>query len=185
MKQLVNIIHSTDRYDRYKLLVHEANEQGYDFRLWEGIKSQDKPAVNISKAHRRIVKFAKDTNLEEIIILEDDIKWCCKGAFDYFINNKPKLFDLYLATISWGRVLPDNMVLDFSGLMGYIIHNKYYNTFLSSDTKLDIDRAQARRGQFYVCNPFAAIQYETFSDNTKRIHLNDKLFKNRNLYNGQ
>lgn len=78
---------------------------------------------------------------------------------------------MYLGGIYYGRIKDDNSVSDFAGTMLYKIHQKFYDTFLSINEEIDIDRALAGKGRFIVCNPFVAIQHEGFSDNKKSMSI--------------
>lgn len=181
---IVNIIHCPDRKDRHELLLKEIEQQKFEYRIWECIKKFPKPKQNIREAHLQVVRWAKENSQEEVIIMEDDCHWVVPGAFDYYISKKPISYDLYLSSVMWGRLNADNTINDYAGNQGYMIHQRYYNTYLESDPNRDIDRAQKGRGIFKVCNPFATMQAETLSDNTKKIHRQAKLYLNKVIYNG-
>lgn len=123
-------------------------------------------------------------NLPEVIIAEDDVQFLGPGAFNFFLENKPSEFDLYLGGISYGRLLPDDTVSDFAGIHLYIIHRNFYTIFLAQDGTIDIDRSLKDKGKYVVCNPVVAIQRAGFSDNRKEYVDYSSFFKNRNLYNG-
>lgn len=181
---VTHVIHDLLRKDRYELLQKEIAEQNLEVRMWDAIKST-KPKMGISLAHKQIVRWAKENNESEIIIMEDDCHWVAKGAFDYFISKKPKDYDIYLSSIMWGRIDGDNTVPDYAGNQCYIIHQRFYDTFLEADRNKDIDRAIARKGRFIVCQPFATQQHETVSDNRRKIiHRNAKIYFNRTFFNG-
>lgn len=110
------------------------------------------------------------------------MNFTAKGAFDYFIENKPDDFDIYLAGIYHGQIEENNTVADFSGLMLYIIKDKFFNLFLEADESKDIDRALSNKGKFIVCNPFAAIQHNGYSDHFKKYCNYDFYLKERKLF---
>lgn len=181
---IVHCIHDADRKDRFKLLQKEIEEQKFEVRIWPAIKAE-KPKIGISLAHKQIVRWAKEENLEEVIVMEDDCHWVVPGAFEYFLNKKPSAYDLYLSSIMWGKIRPDNSVDDYAGNQCYFIHRRFYDTFLESHPLKDIDRAVARKGRFIVCQPFASIQHETVSGNrVKKIHRNIKFYRKRTFFNG-
>lgn len=92
-----NIIHNKDRHDRRDTLLAELKYQGIEeFRVWDAIYDRRGAHIGINKAHKQIVEYAKQEGLPEVLIFEDDIRFCGKGAFDYYIANKPKDFDIYL-----------------------------------------------------------------------------------------
>ncbi|MBK7810073.1 MAG: hypothetical protein IPI50_02360 [Saprospiraceae bacterium] len=183
---MLNIIHLSNRKDRFKLINNQLIAQGIqDYRFWEGIINPKNPATGIAKAHKQVVLWAKEQKLCSVMIAEDDVKFTGKGAYDYFLKNEPTNYDLYLGGIYYGRIKDDNSVSDFAGTMLYKIHQKFYDTFLSINEEIDIDRALAGKGRFIVCNPFVAIQHEGFSDNKKK-HVNyDICLKGRKLFEGQ
>jgi len=120
--------------------------------------------------------------LPSVLIAEDDIKFTARKAFEFFIKNEPKEFDLYLGGITCGSINPDNSVTDFAGTHLYKINQNFYSTFLSLPEKEDIDRSLANKGKFIVCNPFVAIQQNGFSDNQKRYQNYDLYLQNRQLF---
>lgn len=179
----INIIHLPNRTDREESFKKELKEQDIsDYQVWEGIIDPKIPARGISKAHKQIVRYASNSSLQEILIAEDDLKFTSKGAFEFFLKNKPKDFDIYLAGIYFGELNEDNSVRDFSGLTCYIINQKFFDTFLSMPEHDNIDRCLRNKGEFIVCNPFTIIQYNGFSDNLKKYCNNDIFLKDRKLF---
>lgn len=158
-----------NRGDRMFLLQKELKAQNItEFRLWDGVVHKV-PRTGISRAHKQIVQYAKDNNLERITIAEDDVKFCFEGAYDYYIKNIPTDYDLYLASVYHGKI-KDNLVADFAGLSLYTIHSRFYDTFLASDETIDVDIDMKDKGKFVVCCPFAAIQQSNvFSDNVREV----------------
>ena len=182
-KMIVNIIHLSNRADREASFNKELEEQNiFNCRIWEGIIDTTMPCRGISKAHKQIVKYAKDNSLPEILIAEDDLKFTSKGSFEFFLKNKPKDFDIYLAGIYFGELNRDNIVRDFSGLTCYIINHKFFDTFLSVPENDNIDRCLKNKGKFIVCNPFAVIQYNGFSDNVKQYCNYDSYLIGRKFF---
>lgn len=179
----INIIHLKKRIDRLELLQNELKLQNItDLKIWEGIANQETTIKNISLAHKQIVQYAKAIKLPSILIAEDDIKFTDIGAFDFYLKNIPNDFDLYLGGIIWGHTENDNSVKDFSGTMLYMIHERFYDTFLSVDEHYHIDRGLKNKGRFIVCNPMIAVQHNGFSDNSKRKMIYDVYLKGRDLY---
>lgn len=180
---LAHVIHNLDRQDRTAILTKELSIQKIEMRIWSPIFDIT-PATGIAKAHKQIVQWAKDNNQEEVLIMEDDVRFCGEGAFEYFLDNKPKDFDLYLAGIYYGVIKDDNTVDKFSALHCYIIHSRFYDSFLSCPDKKHIDYHLSGLNSVYkVCNPFAAIQYNGYSDNVKKSMNYDNLLKNYTFYN--
>ena len=179
----LNIIHLKEQKDRAQLLDKQLIEQNItNYKIWEGIEDKENPKRAIARAHKQIIEWARNQNLPSLLIAEDDIKFTAKGAFEYFIKNEPKEFDLYLGGITYGNINPDNSVSDFAGTHLYKINQNFYDTFLSVSEEKDIDRSLANKGKFIVCNPFVAIQQNSFSDNQKRYQNYDLYIQNRQLF---
>ncbi|MBL0096190.1 MAG: hypothetical protein IPP46_06550 [Bacteroidetes bacterium] len=179
----VHIIHLKHRKDRLQLLDLEIVKQNIlNYTIWEGILDIENPKRGIAKAHKKIVEWARNQNLQSILIAEDDVKFTAPRAFEYFLQNEPKEYDLYLGGIAYGNINSDNSTDDFSGAHFYKINQKFYDIFLSVPEEKDIDRSLANKGKFIVCDPFIAVQQNGFSDNQKREQNYDLYLQNRRLF---
>jgi hypothetical protein len=179
----LHIIHLPQRNDRLKLLKVELQGQNIiDYRIWEGIVDKNIPAKGISQAHKQIVRYAKENQLPEVLIAEDDLKFTAKGAFNFFLKTKPNDFDLYLASIYFGKIKSDNTVDDFSGLTFYVVKEKFYDILLSRPEHDNLDRMMKNTGKFIVCNPFTVIQQNGFSDNVSSLCNYDSFLLGRELF---
>jgi hypothetical protein len=190
----LNIIHLQHRIDRAELLSAELAKQNItDYKIWDGVV-HDIPFVAIGTAHKRIVRDAKTQGLKRVLIAEDDLRATCSASFKYFLEHEPENYDLYLSSIYMGKLNEDNTVDDFSGLTLYMVHERYYDTFLATPQLNHIDRGQAEqdpdnpalrrpRGKFVVCNPFTFTQWTTYSDNHKSLMQHDIWMQGRKLYN--
>ncbi len=182
----LHIIHLPHRTDRWKTLTQELKDQSIiDYRVWHGVEDPEQPYRGIAKAHKQIIQYAKDNNLESILIAEDDVRFTASKALLYFLSKEPSTYDLYLGGISSGRLNPDQTVTNFSGLMLYKMRQQFYDTFLSLTEDSHIDRTLKNKGIYIVCNPFIAIQHNGYSDNKKIIVNYDRYFSNRELYQTQ
>jgi hypothetical protein len=177
----MNIIHNQYRPDRWATLLHELERQGItDYRIWPAIL--DNPICKgVSRAHKQIVQYAKDWKIPEIIIAEDDIKFPAKDGYKYFLSKKPEDFDLYLGGIYRGEII-EGKTTDFSSLHLYIIREKFYDTFLSTDETKHLDTELKGKGDYRVCYPFAAIQYSGFSDVERSKTNFEGLLKDKLIY---
>jgi hypothetical protein len=179
----LNIIHLPHRTDRLRILNNEIKEQQIvDYKIWEGILDNELPSRGISNAHKQIIYFAKKEKHPEVLIAEDDIHFTAFGAFKYFLNNKPKNYDIYLGGITWGKIKQDNSVDDFSGNTMYIVNERFYDTILSVPDNKDFDRAVANKGKFLVCNPMVVVQHNGFSDNQKKYIDFEPYTRRMNLF---
>jgi len=181
----LNIIHLQHRIDRLLILKEEFTNQNItDFKIWEGIVDCDSPCAGISKAHKQIVKYARDVNLPEVLIGEDDLHFVSDGAYNFFLKNKPVDFDVYLGGIYSGEIKTDNTVNDFAALTLYIVNKRYYDIFLNLPENIHLDRAMRYTGRFVVCHPFVVKQHNGFSDNLKIESDDDRYLLGREFYNG-
>jgi hypothetical protein len=180
----LNIIHLPERTDRLIILERELIIQGIkDYQIWKAQKEPN-PITAISKAHKSIVRHAIALNLPSVLIAEDDVHFTAPGAFDHFLRNRPEDFDLYLGGIIYGKINAEHRVFDFSGTMFYMIHQRFYKTFLSTPENQHLDRAQANRGEFVVCYPMVAVQHNGFSDNSKRFFDYEPYLRDKELFSG-
>jgi len=186
IESVLNIIHLSHRTDRWDLVFQQIDNQKISkYFIWQGIRNQNAPWTGISQAHKQIIQFARDRNMPYVLVAEDDVKFTASGAFDYFLANIPEDFDLYLGGIMHGKVKPDHTVDDFSGAMLYVIHQRFFDTFLSISEDQHIDRGLAGKGRFVVCQPMVVTQHDGFSDNVKRMVIYKPYVENYEFYNGK
>jgi hypothetical protein len=178
---IINLKHRTDRLE--EVLIELESQGAKNYVLWEGVYDTEKPSIGIAKAHQQIILWASEQNIPEVLIAEDDLQFTGKGALDYYLKSEPQDYDLYLGGISYGKLNNDDIVEEFTGTHLYKIRQRFYSTLLSLSGEVDIDRALARKGKYYVCNPMVAIQRNAFSDNKKEYRNNSIYFKNRKLWN--
>jgi hypothetical protein len=151
------------------LLQHELQRQQVtEFRIWDGIRDPECTKRGICKAHKQIVAWARSCRLPEVLIAEDDVWFSAGGALDYFLQQQPADFDLFLGGIIWGHIKSDNTVEDFSGSMLYLAKERFYNTILDLPEDKDYDRSMAGLGKFVVCHPMVACQQAGYSDHHGR-----------------
>lgn len=182
---VLNIIHLPHRFDRLALLQRELESENItEVRIWGGIICIENPCTGISRAHKQVVQYAMESNLPEILIGEDDLHFSSRGAFNYFMHQKPIEYDLYLGGLSGGKVSRDKLVDDFSGLLLYMVHARFYKTFLSIDETKNLDRALKFHGRYVVCDPQPVVEHEGYSDNLKAFEDFHACFKDRNLFKG-
>lgn len=177
------------RTDRWNNLMRQFSEQGItDYKIWEGIKHPDISIIGISESHKQIVRHAQTNGLQEVLIMEDDVCFCDKGAFDYFLSTKPTDFDIYLSSVYHGHTDIDNVIDDFCGLHCYIVHERFYDTFLNTKVQfagnafVHFDRALANKGKYVVCDPFVCYQMDGFSDNKNQMATYGHLMKHRKFF---
>lgn len=167
------------RKQRLPKLLETLNSQGItDYELWDGIYLPSVKA-GINAAHKQIVEYAKLAEWPEVCIAEDDIEFTSPKSWEYFIQQKPKYFDLWLGMVYLGQPDSDGLVDIFTGMTLYVVRKEFYDTFLSVDPNEHIDRALGGLGVYKVCHPFVCKQYNGFSANTGKHENYDQLLKNR------
>jgi len=179
----LHIIHLPERIDRLELLQKELEQESItDYKIWNGIVDPSKTARGISRSHKQIVRFALENGLTEVLIGEDDLHFTAPGAFAYFMSQKPTDYDIYLGGPSHGKLDAANKVNDFAGLLLYVIHHRFYETFLSIPENQHIDRGLRYKGEFIVCNPWPVIEHSGYSDNLKEYCDSSIFYGHRKLF---
>lgn len=181
---MLNIIHDIRRLDRFVMLQQELAEQEItEYKIWDAII--ETPAKKgCSRSHKRIIQWAKDNNETEVIIGEDDMHFgrhekIIKGAYKFFLDNKPKEFSIYLAGVYDGKIESDNSIKTFTSTTLYICHNSFYDKFLSANENNNIDWwiSKFGGGKYFVCNPMVVRQHDTVSAHNSFINHDSHLRK--------
>lgn len=192
MIDYINVISLPKRTDRLRKFEIQATEQGFDYKVWDGIIDLACVFRGISAAHRRIIMYAKTKGLKRCFVAEDDCRFTALGAWDYFISQMPESADIYFASFYEGKVDGDNRLIKgnshnelLSGMTLYVVYERFYDVFLNINPLSHIDKSigiLADKYEFYVCNPFVAIQENGFSDNKKKECNYDKYMIGRKLF---
>lgn len=181
----IHIIHlrGTDySQERFNSFTKEMNEQGIEnYKVWDGIHDANKVRA-ISRAHKQIVHYAKENNLPEICIAEDDVIFTGKGAFDYYIQNKPTEFDLWLGGCSNVLKKEDDYITNFRGLTLYTVHESFYDKFLSVPETINIDAGLKGLGKYYLSPKVVCSQKSGYSYHKKRHTDYSHLLKQYDVY---
>lgn len=171
---IANIIHNSKDKERKDRLTLEFHRQKWvpEVRFWPAV-FLEKPYMGIMEAHKQVVRWAKENNEPCVWIMEDDIRIPNIYGLEYFLENQPDDFDIYLGGIYSGSILQNNLVHTFAGLHCYLVNERFYDKFLNLPPTAHLDRALRGKGRFVVCNPFAAIQHNGFSYNTGKTENYD------------
>lgn len=184
----IHIIHlrGTDySQERFSSSTKEMNEQGItDYKVWDGIHDPNKVRA-ISQAHKQIVSYAKENRFPEICIMEDDCVFLGHGAFDYYLQNKPTDFSIYIGGLSNVLKKEEDYVTDFRGLTLYTINEKFYDKFLSVPETVNIDAALKGLGKYYLCPKIVCSQKSGYSYHKKRHTDYAHLLKQYDIYEGK
>lgn len=174
---------------RRQSFLEEMATQRAKFIVHEGFVKQP-PYKGIILSHKTIVKYAKEMKMPEVCIMEDDCKFTHPNSFKYFLKNKPKDFDLYFGLIYSGEISDENRVVNgFSGgLTFYIVHERFYDTFINCDESNHIDNKLgelAWKYKYYVVPEFCVIQPSgNYSYNHRRNMNYDEYLRDKVLFAG-
>lgn len=177
----LNIIHDSRRIERYEPLIAELDRQGItDYEIWPCIML---PSVveSINASHKMIVRKAKEDGLKEVCVVEDDVFFPAEDGWAYFLKNKPEDYELYLAC-SYGGYSEKQPI----GFHLYMVHEQFYDKFLSVPDNAHIDTAMWWLGKdkFVFCYPFPALQRAGFSANNMSHADYNKVLKDEDVYGG-
>lgn len=175
--------------DKLPLVMGEFERQAlFLHKVWEPIAAKT-VVESINLSFKQIIRYAKEKGLPEVCIMEDDIMFTSLGAWDYFLKSKPENFDIYIG----GNYLIDDpdsysppfiKVNEYVGNQLIVVHEKYYDRFLSVPTLAHVDTIQKGLGDFYVCYPMVALQRPGFSANAgDKVNYNKEI-KPEWIYNG-
>lgn len=170
MDIIPNILFDDRRVELYDVIVEEMKRQGIKEYKWHSPIFEGSVVHSINISQKKIVREAKERGDKICVIFEQDIFFPADDGWEYFINNIPNDFDIFIG----GSYLVDNRieytspvtkVNEWVGNHCIAIHEKYYDAFLSTDQEQHIDTAQGGRGDFYLCYPMAALQRPGKSSN--------------------
>ena len=181
-KYVINLPHRVERLARFKEEIKYLFDD--EIHVSSGVV---KPIIyhGIADAHLAVIRKAKEANLKEVLIMEDDIyipgKERGKEHMLKCFDNLPSDWDVLLGGVYWSKALAPynkywNKTLEFAALHFYVVNQKAYDKILSYDYTQHIDRWIGQSGlNCYVPSKFFAIQYDGFSDNVqKETKYNEK-----------
>lgn len=176
----LNIIFDARMIDRYEPLIDELKRQNItDYEIWPCIMLKD-VVSSINASHKMIVRDAKEKGLAMVAIAEDDIYFPAQDGWKYFLKSIPEIFDIYLACTYITPIDQKQVV----GFHLYIVHERFYDKFLSVKDDIHIDTAMNGLGDMQFCYPFAALQRKGFSSNNKTICDYSLVLKDEDIYKG-
>jgi len=171
------------REQRALSIIRQSKEQKFSMRMWEGEIFRGRfidGRIGISRSFKKIVKWAKERQLERVVIGEDDILFSYPGAWEYYLTNIPDSYDIYLGSIYAGDLSGNRVVNGYSGHSLITIHNRAYDFILSADENFHLDRWCGKfcsEKEFIVCDPYVVYQIkEGYSDNHNRLVSHEGYF---------
>ena len=160
------------REERVLSIVRQSKQQQFSVKFWEG-EVAELGYIGISKAFKKIVKWAKENKQPNVIIGEDDLVFSAPGAWQYYIENLPEDYDIYFGGIYYGDIEKGRIVKGYSGHTLIMVHERFYDFFLAADPNHHLDTwlgQYCSEKKYIVCEPFVVTQIsEGYSDNHKRM----------------
>jgi hypothetical protein len=176
-EMIINIISLPKRQDRREAVKKQMAHEKCAYQFWDGVEGKVAKTA-ISQAHKKVVREAQRINLEYCCVAEDDLEFTGTGAWQYFLSNMPKSFDLYVGSYYSGSHDENFVVSGFRGLTLYIINSSFYQNFLSLPETMHIDGALAVSGAKIVVSPlFVCRQAPGYSDQRRRHAENNIIGK--------
>lgn len=177
-----NIIYDYRRSERHEPLMRELYNQGIEeYKIWNPVEAKT-VVESINLTHKMIVRWAKEMEMEMVLIFEDDIMFPASNGYEYFLRNLPETFDIYSGGTYTNDLGNKNILCGFHC---YITNSCFYDRYLSVSDKEHIDTAiDNMGGNFKVCRPMAALQRPGFSANNKVIVNYNSILKTEDIYYG-
>lgn len=184
-----NIIHNITETERFQLLIQQIEKQKINPVIWTGMLGFE-TKTNISKAHKQVVKWAKEKGKSKVLIMEDDVLFYADDGYDYFLENEPPDYDIYLGGLYYSKEKiseQNKKVKQFNGLHCYMLHSRFYDEFLNIDETQSLDIALGNLAAIGQCKikcvyPFAALQQEIFSTNLNYKINNERILREYKVY---
>lgn len=181
---LTGIIHDSGRKERVANLMSQLKTQNIrSYFIFPAIHDRKSVKRGINLAHKSIIEVARDGKMDMVAVMEDDVAFTHPDAWKFFLSQIPKSFDVYLG----GCYIPEfrgDVLHSWCGMHCYIVHQRFYDRFLSLPEDEHIDRALAGLGEYHLCKPMVAIQNNGYSSNTKREEDYSPLLSGVELFKG-
>jgi GR25 family glycosyltransferase involved in LPS biosynthesis len=138
MIENVYYINLENRSDRKTSVENELNSLGWKYQRFNAIKTKD-GRVGCSMSHLKLIKMAKEKNLDYIVIVEDDIQFMRKTWYNERIKNIMDTdFDVFLLA---GNLRPPIYKTNYENIVkvsksftttGYIVKKHYYDKLIDN-----------------------------------------------------
>jgi len=191
---VINLIHRTDRYQHIQNSF--SKYKNINIHFIEAVKHEN-GAIGCFRSHKKCIQLAKDNDMKNIIVIEDD---CLPmEQFDTKLTTIKKYldthddWDIFLGAVNKTRskhvlnklYIDDIKLLQvsFGSTAHFIIYNHTsYSFFLESDENNYVDQCWAGKLKAYTCVPFLAKQINDFSDiENKKVNYQHTIDKTENL----
>ena len=187
------------RVDRLQHVSKELDKVGINANRFNAIKTAD-GAVGCTISHIKLIEMAREKNLSEIFICEDDITFLNVALFkDKLKKFNENIKDWDVLIIGGNVVKPYKLIDDYclrtvncQTTTGYIVKNHYYTKLIDNfkeglrkllndlnnrrEYAIDIYwKTLQKEDKWYLLYPLTVTQYENYSDiemkNTNYNHL--------------
>ena len=173
-------IHLPEQHERISRLTRHLRETTHssisiNINIVDGIR-EIPPSSGCARSHQKIVRWASNKQLKEVIVIEDDVKMNVNFNKIYNISCRdlPVDWDILVGGVSWAnsrdtkRISPNLVKLgDFSATHFMVYRNSAYKHILNWNSG-DIDRYIGRLAKsgtlnVYCSTPFIATQFDGYS----------------------
>ena len=186
MNDVIHCINLSKRTDRMASIVKQSKDMKLPVQFWEGIVNPVMPFMGICQSFKRIVYYAKQNNLDRVIIMEDDCIFTKPNSYEYFLSQIPNEYDLMMGMVYEGNLNSENRIVSgFSGMTLFSVNKRFYDYFLQIRETNNIDRELGKfcdTKEYYVCDKFVAYQQNGYSDNKGRYAGYEHLLKGREMF---
>lgn len=169
----VYCLYDDRRPEKFGPLLDELKRQGIDsYRIINPIEDPQSVIRSINLSHKSIIRRAKEFNLDRIAVWEEDCFVPHPEGWKRFLEGIPDDFDIYLGG-TYGLSRPViNPITQINGFHCFIMHSRFYDTFLSIPDNVHCDTALDGLGKFYVHYPFIALQRPGWSATSREEYSN-------------
>jgi hypothetical protein len=185
LRMTVNIIFDSRRPEKYVPLMETLKRQGImDYQIWPAL-IYGTVIESINASHKMIVRDAKEKGLEMVAIWEEDCMIPAADGWKHFLDGLPPWkWDLYLGG-TYGLDRPvTNPIRAINGFHCYLVHERFYDTFLALPDDKHIDTCMDGLGLYYVEYPFIALQRPGWSSNSKAFSDKNMELTDADVYGG-
>lgn len=198
----INLEHRKDRWDKVseefkkfgienvnKFNAVDGNKLDYSLMTYNPLLL--KGEIGVLFSHIKLIKMAKEQNLENILILEDDVCFTNElNRLDFYMEQVPENWDLlylganHMMSDRLIQIKPNIVKLNHSfGLQCVAVKNTIYDRILELSLKLgkqvDVYYTDIQKeSNVYCLHPNIALQEQGFSDIQNKNVNYDNFFKN-------
>lgn len=186
----LHCLHLSRREDREISFLNGAKQQGFYFKFIEGLEIPTNRKKGITISHKKIIQNAKDCEMKMVAVCEDDLIWFQSPdeqlAWDYFLDQIPDTFDLFFGMLYVGNWTKENKINSvFSAMTLYVVHQDFYDFFLSIPDDCHIDRhlgLHSNKFNFIICDKMVCYQSGVKSDNNQMCCNYESYLIGKNIY---